>query len=76
VDPVWVFGIALLRDGIYEPQMTKLLYTLLRPSDTFLDVGGNEGYFSVIASTLVPDGAVHCIEPQERLHPVLRSTSN
>lgn len=51
--------------------MTKLLYTLLRPADTFLDVGGNEGYFSVIASTLLPDGAVHCIEPQGRLQPVL-----
>jgi len=72
VDPVSLFGISLLRDRIYEPQMTKLLYLVLRPSDTFLDVGGNEGYFSVIASTLVPDGAVHCIEPQERLQPVLR----
>lgn len=72
VDPVSVFGMHLLRDGIHEPQMTKLLFTLLRPSDTFLDVGGNEGYFSVIASTLVPEGAVHCIEPQGRLQTVLR----
>jgi len=72
VDPVSVFGISLMRYGIHETQMTKLLYALLRPSDTFLDVGGNEGYFSVIASTLVPDGAVHCIEPQQRLHSVLR----
>lgn len=71
VDSVSVFGINLLRDRIHEPQMTKLLYTLLRPSDTFLDVGGNEGYFSVIAATLVPNGAVHCIEPQERLQAVL-----
>jgi FkbM family methyltransferase len=71
VDPVSVFGISLLRDRIYEPQMTKLLYTLLRPSDTFLDVGGNEGYFSVIAAALTPRGTVHCVEPQGRLQPVL-----
>jgi len=71
VDPVSVLGIHLLRDGIHEAEMTNLLYTLLRPADTFLDVGGNEGYFSVLASTLLPDGAVHCIEPQERLQPVL-----
>lgn len=73
VDPVSVFGIHLLRDGIHEPQMTRLLHALLRPSDTFLDVGGNEGYFSVMASTLLPEGTVHCIEPQSRLPPVLKT---
>lgn len=73
VDPVSILGVSLMRAGVYEPAMTQLLYKLLGPSDTFLDVGGNEGYFSVIASTLAPGGAVHCIEPQARLHPVLRA---
>jgi FkbM family methyltransferase len=71
-DPVSVFGLHLLRQHIYEPRMTKLLSVVLRPADTFLDVGGNEGYFSVIASSLMSDGAVHCIEPQSRLQPILR----
>ncbi len=70
-DPVSVFGLRLLLDGIYEPQMTRILESVLRPDDTFVDVGGNEGYFSILASTLVPHGAVHCIEPQTHLQPIL-----
>lgn len=70
-DPVSVFGFTLLSEGIYESQMTKLLESLLRPSDIFLDIGGNEGYFSVIASSLVHDGKVYCIEPQSRLQSII-----
>jgi len=72
-DPASNFGLQLLRDGIYEAAMTRLLEALLRPSDTFLDVGANEGYFSVLAASLVgPSGRVHCIEPQTRLQPIIR----
>ncbi|MDZ7962636.1 MAG: FkbM family methyltransferase [Aulosira sp. DedQUE10] len=71
-DPVSVFGLELLTQGVYELQMTKLLQLVLHPSDIFVDLGGNEGYFSVIASSLVKDGKVHCIEPQSRLQPILQ----
>lgn len=71
-DPVSIFGLQLLHQGIYEPQMTRLLELVLRPSDTFIDVGGNEGYFSIIASSLVSNGKVHCIEPQTRLESIIR----
>ena len=71
-DPVSVFGMHLARSGTYEPQMTRLLRALLRPSDVFLDIGGNEGYFSVVAASLVKAGNVHCIEPQSRLHEILQ----
>lgn len=70
-DPVSVFGYTLLSEGIYESSMTRLLQTLLRPNDSFLDVGGNEGYFSVIASSLVQNGCVYCIEPQSRLQTII-----
>jgi hypothetical protein len=33
--------------------MTGLLFSLLRPPDVFIDIGANEGYFSVIAASLV-----------------------
>ena len=72
IDPASIFGIELLRYGVYERQMTALLELVLGPYDTFLDIGGNEGYFSVIASNLVRFGQVHCFEPQARLYPVLR----
>jgi FkbM family methyltransferase len=71
-DPVSILGMQLSGAAIFEPHMTELLYLLLRPSDVFIDVGGNEGYFSVVAASLVGDGTVHCIEPQSRLQEYLR----
>jgi FkbM family methyltransferase len=72
VDPVSVFGLALLREQIYERRMTEVLQILLKQGDTFIDIGANEGYFSILASSMVLDGKVYCIEPQRRLQPVLR----
>ena len=72
IDPVSQFGLELLREGTYEPTMTQLIGTLLRPGDTFVDIGGNEGYFSMVASQIVGRGQVHCVEPQRRLQSVIR----
>lgn len=72
VDPVSVFGVDLLKGQLYEPSMTAIVRTLLRPGDTFIDVGANEGYFSVVASAeLSESGRVLCVEPQARLYPVI-----
>ncbi len=72
VDPVSVFGLHVMENGVHERHMTRLVQLLLRPSDVFIDIGGNEGYFSVVAASLIGDGAVHCIEPQSRLQAILR----
>jgi FkbM family methyltransferase len=72
IDPVSVFGFTLLSQGCFEPNLTRLVKCLLRPGDTFIDVGGNEGYFSVLAAHNVRDGRVLCVEPQKRLMPVIR----
>jgi len=72
IDPVSILGLHLLRDGAHEEQMTRLVQLLLRPSDVFIDIGANEGYFSVLAASQVPDGAVHSIEPQARLQEILK----
>lgn len=43
--------------------MTQWLQRRLRPGDTFIDVGANVGYFSVLASQLVgPTGHVVAVE--------------
>jgi FkbM family methyltransferase len=71
VDPVSQFASAL-RTGHYEPHLTFALWTLLPPGGTFVDIGANEGYFSVVASKLVgPGGRVVAVEPQARLRTVL-----
>ena len=73
VDPCSDVGYTLVTRGEYEPNMCTTLERLLRPGATFVDVGANEGYFSVIASRLVGRGGrVVAIEPQDRLAPVLR----
>ncbi|MCC5875406.1 MAG: FkbM family methyltransferase [Candidatus Sumerlaeia bacterium] len=72
VDPVSNLGLYLLREGVYEPEMTGLLRDILRPGDVFVDVGANEGYFSMVGAGIVGEqGRVLAVEPQKRLHPVI-----
>ena len=64
-----------LAHGEYEPAMTRVLHRYLKPGDVFIDLGANEGYFTIIASSLVGDsGSVIAIEPQSRLQHSLKAT--
>jgi FkbM family methyltransferase len=48
--------------------MAQLLRRLLRPGDTFIDVGANHGSYSLLAARIVgPTGRVIAFEPQQRL---------
>lgn len=50
--------------GIWEPHVHAFLAARLRPGDTFVDVGANIGYFTLLAAKLVgPHGKVVAIEP-------------
>jgi FkbM family methyltransferase len=72
LDPASDFGARLLEENSYEPALTRCLERLLKPGEVFLDVGANEGWFSVQAAQLVgSDGRVFAVEPQQRLWPVL-----
>jgi FkbM family methyltransferase len=72
VDIASNFGYPLVKRGIYEPQMLKVIKECLRPGGLFVDLGANEGYFSVVASKIVGSaGRVFAIEPQRRLQPVI-----
>jgi FkbM family methyltransferase len=72
LDPASDFGMRLIRDGFYEPDMLATLKQWLRPGATFVDLGANEGYFAVAGSKCVEaEGRVLAIEPQARLRPVL-----
>jgi len=60
--------------GFYEPQFTSLLSCLLYPGMTFLDVGANWGYFSLLAANLLKgQGAVIALEPDPRMFARLES---
>jgi FkbM family methyltransferase len=55
--------------GVWEPHMTAWLRGRLKPGDTFVDVGANIGYFSVLASQLVGSkGRVVTVEASEDFH--------
>jgi FkbM family methyltransferase len=67
VSPMSHLGYQLAHGG-YEPEMTAAIGRHLKPGDVFVDLGANEGYFSVIASPLVGSrGKVIAVEPQSRL---------
>jgi FkbM family methyltransferase len=50
---------------LYEPELSAFLVRALRPGDTFVDIGGHVGYFSLLAAALAgPTGAVFSFEPE------------
>ena len=72
LDPASYVGLTLLEKGSYEPEMLGVVKHFLQPGDTFVDLGANEGYFSVVGAKRVgPAGLVLAIEPQQRLRAVL-----
>jgi len=72
VDPASNFGKRVLREGNYEADLTSAFGELLQPGQTFVDVGANEGWFSMLAAKLVGAfGRVLACEPQERLWPAI-----
>ncbi|MFE5840395.1 FkbM family methyltransferase [Streptomyces niveus] len=55
--------------GMWEPHMTRWLQARLLPGDTFVDVGANIGYYSVLASGLVGKrGRVVAVEASPDFH--------
>jgi FkbM family methyltransferase len=73
VDPGSDIGQRLYTTGAYDREATALLERCLRPGDTYVDIGANEGHLCVSAARAVgPLGRVIAVEPQSRLQPVLR----
>jgi len=73
VDPLNNLGESLLLNGHYELETENILREHLAEDDSFLDVGANEGYFSVLAASIVgPRGYVASVEPQSRLSDIVR----
>ena len=74
VDPVSHFGRCLIDLGSYDVTILDTIRRHLPRDGVFVDLGANEGYFSVVGSHIAGvHGRVLAIEPQERLIPVLRT---
>ncbi|MBI4657995.1 MAG: FkbM family methyltransferase [Verrucomicrobia bacterium] len=61
--------------GYYEPITTLVLQELIRPDDTFLDVGANVGFYSLVMSRTHPGLRVIAFEPNPRLFQLLSSNA-
>ena len=59
--------------GLYEPHVSALLLSHLRPGDMFWDVGANAGYHALLASRVVGEsGRVVAFEPDPAAVEILR----
>jgi FkbM family methyltransferase len=58
---------AIASNQAYEPYVESVLRRLLKPGDTFLDVGANIGYFTALGASLVGSaGRVLAFEPLDK----------
>lgn len=63
--------------GTYEPHVTKIFSTYLKPGMRALDIGANIGYFSLLSASLVgKDGNVFAIEPNMNNCRLLQASIN
>ena len=61
--------------GAFEPKETEMARAWLRPGMTFVDVGANFGYFTLLAaSRVLPEGRVFALEPSPYAHARLART--
>jgi len=64
---------ALWRDAVWEEKQTELLLAQLEPGDTFVDVGANLGYYTVLAAKKVgATGRVFAFEPDPESFALLK----
>src|SRR4051812_47459761 len=66
LDPLTQFASRWFELGAYERDTEAIFRAEIRPDDTVLDVGANEGYFTVLAAQLAYRGRVIAVEPQAR----------
>jgi FkbM family methyltransferase len=65
LDPEEWLQVDLRASGRLEPRTTVLFERILRPGDTYVDVGAHVGYHSLVAARLVGDGGrIVAIDPQ------------
>lgn len=66
----------LFQDGAIEEDVTSFLLAYLAEGMTFIDVGANLGYFTLLAARLVgPSGTVHAFEPARGTYELLAHNS-
>ena len=76
IDPISHFGQEIISTKKYEPIFAQELIDTICPGDSILDIGANEGFFSLLAARAAgPRGKVFAIEPIPELVEVINKNS-
>ena len=68
-------GQTIINTKNYEPHVTDAIAKLLKPGDTFLDIGANIGYYSLLAASIVQSsGKVIAFEPNQKNQQLMYSS--
>ena len=71
-----IASLGIARYGFFGEGLTRMVLAHLKPGMTFLDIGAQLGYFTLLAAWLVGDtGQVHSFEPTPSTFEVLRSNA-
>jgi len=77
VDPISAYGLRLIKNNEYERILLDEILKTLNNGSTFVDLGANEGFFSIIASSKCGnDGNIIAIEPQQSMVEVINTNIN
>jgi len=49
--------------GVYEPEVSSYIIKNLKSEETFMDIGANNGYHTLLAANVVGNGKIISIEP-------------
>ena len=68
-------GRGIFATSRFDPEVFTPIASALKPGDTFLDIGANVGYYSMLAIDLIgPKGCIHAFEIDPRPLKCLRKT--
>ena len=71
-----IASMGIARYGFFEEGLTRSILSSLAPGMTFLDIGAQLGYFTLLASWLVGEaGQVHSFEPIPRTFNLLKTNT-
>jgi len=67
-----IVGPYLIKNGVYETELTKYLLNTVKPDSVFVDVGANIGYYTCLAARRISNGKVFAFEANDRAFSLLQ----